>query len=783
MQLRSFKDEKFLAKMQAFKDEEGLLRIRTKLVDSNEKEDFKFPVLLPANDVVVKLIREEHKKAMHAGSYILLARLRENFWIIKAKKVLLDFCKLNFKSLKLVWMNISPSQVTTIKDFKNLILKKFLLKNDLQLYIHNGLLLEDECITILRENDTVRLEYIAPPCLNWNNSSILNKNTSNISSSKITQKNNMDKEKFSKNRKRKKVSSDIITMENNEQKKSKEKMYKLSPKISVVENNITENPSLIQHVNECAKNETHSFVVSSKSKIKRHKFYKREKKSKHCHNESVSESNPCIAPKNEEIILGEEIITISEEDKMSLHSCEPMVETGTVENRHNVVSDYCEVIQETHPLSQNNSFTECCRNEFVEVNQNNQENFEKQDQQNKFEVNQNNQENFVKQDKQNKFGNFNADCILSVTTNNSRLIQGSNCKKRKRKRTRKKFYNNSFSNDVFMLTKSGNSDVLLTQKPEYINADSADIPNQVIKYSDPNENNMRNSNKYFSGTNTMNSELSRIVPLHKFYTDVSTPAVQRCTSRESNIISYRNKVPEMLSKTSDLESDESGNSFKPNITSTSSKNTQPTCNRQKKVDIHSSEDCSANQDVSLSNCETLSPIAQNYSSSNFLESIKSPTLVLNEGCSENQAVSLSNCKTSNCNARNNSPTSDFFKNIKSPTLDFNRDFRNWDSKYNYSECTPLNSFPVIGTQIAFKILELDANYSPVISHYREGIVTAVNPRTDELEIELILPEVKQGKTGKFENLYQDELPSCEVVKKMTLLWSSLIEPVRLCLEH
>ncbi|GFS45517.1 integrase_H2C2 domain-containing protein [Nephila pilipes] len=79
MQLRSFQDETFFAKMQAFKDEEGLLRIRTKLVDSDEKEDFKFPVLLPANDVVVKLIREEHKKAMHAVSDILLARHRENF--------------------------------------------------------------------------------------------------------------------------------------------------------------------------------------------------------------------------------------------------------------------------------------------------------------------------------------------------------------------------------------------------------------------------------------------------------------------------------------------------------------------------------------------------------------------------------------------------------------------------------------------------------------------------------------------------------------------------------
>ncbi|GFT70021.1 integrase_H2C2 domain-containing protein [Nephila pilipes] len=91
MQLRSFQDEKFLAKMQVFKDEEGLLKIRTKLVDSDEKEDFKFPapcclglefkekklfILLPANDVVVKLIREEHKKAMHAV-----------YWNIEEKRV------------------------------------------------------------------------------------------------------------------------------------------------------------------------------------------------------------------------------------------------------------------------------------------------------------------------------------------------------------------------------------------------------------------------------------------------------------------------------------------------------------------------------------------------------------------------------------------------------------------------------------------------------------------------------------------------------------------------
>ncbi|GFR23959.1 DUF5641 domain-containing protein [Trichonephila clavata] len=70
LQSNAFQDERLFAKRQAFKDEDGLLRIRTKLADSYEKEDFKFPILLPANDVVVKLIREKHVKAMHAAMFI-----------------------------------------------------------------------------------------------------------------------------------------------------------------------------------------------------------------------------------------------------------------------------------------------------------------------------------------------------------------------------------------------------------------------------------------------------------------------------------------------------------------------------------------------------------------------------------------------------------------------------------------------------------------------------------------------------------------------------------------
>ncbi|GFS80188.1 integrase_H2C2 domain-containing protein [Nephila pilipes] len=74
--------------MQAFKDE-GLLRVSTKLIYSDENEDFRFPVLLPTCSIVKELIHEEHRKAMHAGPSILLSILREKFWILKAKRLII----------------------------------------------------------------------------------------------------------------------------------------------------------------------------------------------------------------------------------------------------------------------------------------------------------------------------------------------------------------------------------------------------------------------------------------------------------------------------------------------------------------------------------------------------------------------------------------------------------------------------------------------------------------------------------------------------------------------
>ncbi|GFY49828.1 coilin_N domain-containing protein [Trichonephila inaurata madagascariensis] len=667
-------------------------------------------------------------------------------------------------------MNVSPHELKTIKDFKNLILKKFSLQNnDFQLYLNDGLLLEDESIIILRENDTVRLEYIEPPNLEQYNSSILDVCASSVSNSK--------------KRKRKEFTSDNITIMSNEEKDSnKKKKHELSSKTYLAKSNMTENPSLIQSVNDyaeienvsfgvpcnqknknhkshkkkkskhfrsesafksnssivvgneviliedaskiseqdkislhcsgskektstkCAEIENVSFVEPPKLKNKEHKSYQKQKQSKFYCGKSAFETNPCIATEKE-VILCEEIINISEEDKMSLHCTKPKYILQMEEQKKDyVVFDCCEVVKATNSSSQlyqNNSFAKGSRKDLIELNENNQVRFEKQDE-------------------NNKSGNFNADNEVCAVINSSQLIQGNNCKKKKRKRHRKRKsgLNSSFNNDF--INESHCSDLFAE------NVEDGALSNIF----DVDKNIKENSYKYSPSTKTIKTELSEAnnIATNNIYPNPTTPCRQSCTLQVSN----QNKVPETLSETLNH-----GNTFKSSSSSTSSR-TPSTCNKQKKGEVYSREDCSEIQAFNASNCNTVSPITNNSGPPNSL------------------------------------------KSIKSPTLNFNKEVRNCKSKFICSDCSPLDSFPGVGILIAFKILELDESYSPVISHYREGKVIAVNPQTDELEIELFQPEVKQGKAGKFENLYLDELPSCEVIHKMTLQWSTLIDPIRLC---
>ncbi|UYV83241.1 hypothetical protein LAZ67_23000262 [Cordylochernes scorpioides] len=68
---------------------DGLMYIETKLLYDQSPEEFRKPVLLPCDHPITEqLIREMHSNNCHAGVHVLLSKLREKFWILKARKTI-----------------------------------------------------------------------------------------------------------------------------------------------------------------------------------------------------------------------------------------------------------------------------------------------------------------------------------------------------------------------------------------------------------------------------------------------------------------------------------------------------------------------------------------------------------------------------------------------------------------------------------------------------------------------------------------------------------------------
>lgn len=57
----------------------------------------------------------------------------------------------------------------------------------------------------------------------------------------------------------------------------------------------------------------------------------------------------------------------------------------------------------------------------------------------------------------------------------------------------------------------------------------------------------------------------------------------------------------------------------------------------------------------------------------------------------------------------------------------------------YDLYPPLQQCPPVHTRIAFKLLELSADFCPVLSDFKEGTVVDVNPATGELTLEMDQP--------------------------------------------
>jgi hypothetical protein len=75
-----------LKSLQVFEDKEGILHMRTKIIEQDDMENFKYPVLLPSDHKLVTLfIQEHHLRLLHAGLHTLLSKLRDNFWILRGR--------------------------------------------------------------------------------------------------------------------------------------------------------------------------------------------------------------------------------------------------------------------------------------------------------------------------------------------------------------------------------------------------------------------------------------------------------------------------------------------------------------------------------------------------------------------------------------------------------------------------------------------------------------------------------------------------------------------------
>lgn len=82
-------DQKVICGLRVVKNIDGILCVKTKLLNRMDSEHFRLPILMP-NDhpMVEQLIRWSHAINGHAGVQFLMGSLRESFWIIQARKAI-----------------------------------------------------------------------------------------------------------------------------------------------------------------------------------------------------------------------------------------------------------------------------------------------------------------------------------------------------------------------------------------------------------------------------------------------------------------------------------------------------------------------------------------------------------------------------------------------------------------------------------------------------------------------------------------------------------------------
>lgn len=80
-------DDPRLKPLNIFVDDLGLIRLKTPIINRDDTEWFRLPIILPSRQPVVdKLIFDLHVRECHAGVQMLMSVLREKYWILSGRK-------------------------------------------------------------------------------------------------------------------------------------------------------------------------------------------------------------------------------------------------------------------------------------------------------------------------------------------------------------------------------------------------------------------------------------------------------------------------------------------------------------------------------------------------------------------------------------------------------------------------------------------------------------------------------------------------------------------------
>ncbi|XP_021966492.1 uncharacterized protein LOC110861672 [Folsomia candida] len=106
------KVSKFMHGVNVDLDGDGLLRVRTRLLNRSDMEDFKRPILLPKkHQLVEQLIISEHRINCHAGTQLLTGIIRERFWILQARRSIRSVIAkcVQYRRLKVKNLEVEPA--------------------------------------------------------------------------------------------------------------------------------------------------------------------------------------------------------------------------------------------------------------------------------------------------------------------------------------------------------------------------------------------------------------------------------------------------------------------------------------------------------------------------------------------------------------------------------------------------------------------------------------------------------------------------------------------------